>query len=99
MPEVRVLNEKPGISINGNIITLPPGTAALCKNWKCVRDNIYTKVRGRAAYGTNLPSQNIVQMYQYKDRLHCHMGNDAIYYDSNGTGTFTQITGSYLALC
>ena len=95
MPEYRSLNEKTGISIHGNNLTLPPGSAVELKNWKCVRDNVYTKVRGRAAYGSGLPSQNIVQLLSYTDRLITHMGNDTIYYDSDGSGTFTQITGSY----
>lgn len=96
MPEYRSLNEKTGISIHGNNLTLPPGTAVELKNWKCVRDNVYTKARGRVAYGSGLPSQNIVQLLQYKDRLICHMGNNTLYYDSDGAGTFSQITGTYL---
>lgn len=95
MPEIRCLNEKTGISIHGNALTLPSGTAKSAKNWKSVRDNVYTKVRGRAAYGTGLPVQNIVQMLQYQDSLICHMGNDTIYYDSDGAGTFVQIAGAY----
>lgn len=97
MPEVRALNQKTGISIHGNNLTLPPGVAAVAKNWKCVRDNIYTKVRGRAAYGSGLPSQTFSQLLQYKDRLVSHMANDTIYYDSDGAGTFSQITGTYTA--
>ena len=95
MGEIRCLNEKTGISIHGNNLTLPSGTAAIVKNWKSVRDNVYTKVRGRAAYGSGLPSQNVAQLLQYQDRLKCHMANDTIYYDSDGAGTFSQITGTY----
>jgi len=95
MPEIRSLNEKTGISIHGNNLTLPSGSASIVENWKCIRDNVYTKVRGRAAYGSGLPSQNIVQLLQYQDKLICHMANDTFYYDSDGAGTFSQITGAY----
>jgi hypothetical protein len=97
MAQVRTLNEQLGLSIHGNPVTLPPGTALVAQNLKCVRDNVYTKVRGRKAYGSGLPSQNIVQLFQYQDRLFCHMGNNTIYYDSDGAGTFTQKTGTFLA--
>jgi len=95
MPEIRSLHEKTGINIHGNNLTLPSGSAVAVENWKCIRDNVYTKVRGRAAYGSGLPSQNIAQLLQYQDRLICHMGNSTLYYDSDGSGTFSQITGTY----
>ena len=95
MPEVRALNENPGIKTHGNPVTLPSGSAIECKNFKCTRDNVYSKVRGRKTYGSGLPSENITQMLQYKDRLICHMGNNTLYYDSNGSGTFSQYTGTF----
>lgn len=95
MAEVRVLNEKTGISVHGNSLTLPSGSARVVRNWKCTRDNIYTKVRGRAVYGSGLPSQDLAQFLQYQDRLFCHMANNTLYYDSDGAGTFSQVTGSY----
>ena len=91
MAEFRVLNNRTGIMTHGNPITLDPGTAITCINFECTRDNVYTKVRGRDAYGSGLPSVNISNMLEFKDRLFAHMSNNTIYYDSDGAGTFTQV--------
>jgi hypothetical protein len=89
MPEYRVLHEKLGVSTHGNPLTLNPSTLRIGKNFECVRDGIYRKPRGRAAYGSGLPNQNIKQFLEYQDRLFVHLNNDSLYYDSNGSGTFT----------
>jgi len=90
MPEYRDIFQRTGRVTHGNPVAAPPGTAIVAKNWETTRDNCYKKVRGRDAYGSGLPSQNISQLLSYKDRLICHMANNTLYYDSDGAGTFTQ---------
>lgn len=95
MAEFRILNEKTGRFTHGNPVTLPSGNLSIGKNWECVRDNVYRKPRGRASYGTGLPNANVEQFLSYKNRLFAHMSNSTLYYDSNGTGTFSQKTGTF----
>lgn len=95
--EFRVLNEKLGASTHGNPIMLPKGTVKIAENWKCTRDNIYTKVRGRVTYGSGLPSQDFSQLLGYRDRLFTVMANNTLYYDSDAAGTFSQVAGTYAA--
>jgi len=91
MAEFRVINENPGIKTHGNPISLPSGSLLTGVNFEVTRDNVYTKCRGRASYGTDLPSQNVLQLMQYKNRVFPHMGNNTIYYDSDGAGVFSQV--------
>jgi len=90
--EYRDIQQQTGRSTNGNPINAQQGTCMVGKNFETVRPNVYRKVRGRAAYGTGLPSENVSQFLEYQNRLICHMANDTLYYDSNGTGTFAQYT-------
>jgi hypothetical protein len=89
MAEYRVLHEKLGVSTHGNPLTLNPSTLRVGKNFECVRDGIYRKPRGRDSYGSGIPNQTIKQFLEYKNRLFIHLDNNSLYYDSNGTGTFS----------
>ena len=90
MSEFRNINEITGRMTHGNPISLPPGTVTVGENFETVRDNVYRKPRGRNTYGSGLPSANVNQLLSYKDRLICHMSNNTLYYDSDGSGTFSQ---------
>lgn len=88
MAEHRAIHEKIGKYTHGNPISFPTGAAKEVENFEAIRDNVYRICRGRNNYGENLPAQDIKQIMEYKKRVHLHMGNDTIYYDSNGTGLF-----------
>lgn len=95
MPEFRILNEQLGRWTHGNPLIAPSGTVKIGKNWECIRDNIYRKPRGRESYTTSLPAQDIAQFLEYQNRLIVNLVNDSLYYDSDGSGTFLQYTGTF----
>ena len=97
MAEFRAIHERVGKYTHGNPISFPAGSAKVAENYNTIRDNVYEKPRGRAAYGTGLPAQNIVQIMEYQKRVHLHLGNNNIWYDSDGLGTFHLLAGSILA--
>lgn len=87
----RVLNEVLGRKTHGNPITLPSGSAITCKNWECIRDNVYRIPRGRTIYDTKgLPAQNVNQLLSYDNKLIAHFDDNSLYKD-NGSGLFTQM--------
>ena len=72
----RISQDKIGKRTNGNPITLPNGSAQVLKNFELTRPNAYKKVRGRNAYGSNLPDENIRQFLEYRNRLLVHMNGN-----------------------
>ena len=90
MAEFRDIFQRTGRVTHSNPLSAPQGTAIEAKNWELQRDNVYRKIRGRGAYGSGLPTQAVIQLLQYKQRLIAHMGNSTLYYDSDGAGTFSQ---------
>ncbi len=94
MGEFRAIHERIGKYTHGNPISFPAGSAKIVENYEAVRDNVYRKPRGRAAYGSGLPAQNITQIMEYKKRAYLHLGNNNIWYDSDGLGTFVLLAGA-----
>lgn len=94
MAEYRELNGRVGRWTHGNAYAYPPGTVVTGSNFECSRDNVYRKIRGREAYGSGLPAQNVLQLMQYNQRLIAHMANNTLYRD-DGAGAFTQISGAF----
>jgi hypothetical protein len=95
MAEFRILNEQLGVQTHSNPVTSPKGTLTAGDNWEAVRDNVYRKPRGREVFGSGLPSANILQFLEYKNRLFVHMSDYSLWYDSDGAGTFAQVTGTF----
>ncbi len=79
--------------VNGNPITLPIGTAIVCKNWETARDNVYRIPRGRDTYVdlTTLPDFNINTILDYGDLPILHFSNNTLYRDTGAGGIFAQI--------
>lgn len=94
MTEFRAIHERIGKYTHGNPISFPAGSAKIVENFEATRDNVYKKPRGRVAYGTGLPAQDIKQILEYKKRAHLHLGNNNIWYDSDGAGTFVLLAGA-----
>lgn len=94
--EFRAIHERIGKYTHGNPISFPAGSAKIVENFEATRDNVYKKCRGRSAYGTGLPVSDIKQIMEYQKRVHLHLNNNNIWYDSDGLGTFILLAGAEL---
>lgn len=98
MPEYKIYNDQIGRKTNGNPVALPSGSARVCENFETIRPNVYRKVRGRNIYGTpRAGTYDIKQLLSYDNRLFTHYSDNKIYYDSDGAGTQSLVSGSYTA--
>ncbi len=82
-----------GVATQYSPLATAPGALIRAKNVMIVRENIAEDRRGHALYATL--ANTIVQSLKYNKKVIFHHGTTLSY--DNGSGTFTDISGSYSA--
>src|SRR5260221_9457512 len=87
-----------GLSTNPAPFALPKGSLVEAKNVVYDRPGIIETRRGFQRYGTQFSmtgSETFNKLFNFKDRILVHY-KDKIKYDSDGLGTFTDYSGTYV---
>lgn len=75
---------------------VPDGALTVADNVVIDRESIVSTRRGYMRYGTSLGTTDIKALFQFDGVLIAHTSDNKLYYD-DGSGNWTQLTGTYTA--
>lgn len=89
-----------GLNTDANPLgSVPEGSLLVAENAVCDKEDVLEIMRGFKLYGSAFTlsgSEKINSLYQYKGKILAHYAS-TIAYDSDGAGTWTNISGTYAA--
>ncbi len=88
------LDSKGLFTYPNSLSQVPPGAMTVAQNVVCDRPGIVETRRGFNFYGNQLPSA-AVKAFSYMERTLWYCTNGEFVYDSDGTGTWVQYSGTF----